>query len=142
MAVVDLFQHWAYTHSDEAMDPANCDLAWKRLCLRFLPGINWQGLEAERETGWHRKPHIFDSPFYYIEYGMAQIGALQIWRKSLFNQAGAIAAYRRALALGGTKTLPELFAAAGAEFRFDTAMLSGLVELVEKTIADLETEIQ
>ncbi|MCB8943298.1 MAG: M3 family oligoendopeptidase [Ardenticatenaceae bacterium] len=140
MAVVDLFQHWVYTHVNEALKPDNCDAAWDRLWQRFMPGINYEDYEAERMTGWHRKPHIFGSPFYYIEYGMAQIGALQIWRNSLSDQAAAIAAYRRALALGGTKPLPELFAAAGAEFRFDKAMLSGLVALVEKTIADLETE--
>ena len=142
MSVVDLFQHWAYTHIDEAMNPDMRDLAWSRLWRRFIPSINWQGFAAEHMTGWHRKPHIFGSPFYYIEYGMAQIGALQIWRNSLYDHKRAIVAYRRALALGGTKTLPELFAAAGAEFRFDTAMLSGLVELVEKTIADLSQIVE
>ena len=84
--------------------------------------------------------HIFDAPFYYIEYGMAQIGALQIWRNSLQNQDKALTAYRRALALGGTRTLPQLFNAAGVEFRFDTTMLSQLVELIESTIASLEAE--
>ena len=137
MAVVDLFQHWVYTHIDEAKNPDSCDAAWDNLWQRFMPSLNYDGFEAERMTGWHRKPHIFGSPFYYIEYGMAQVGALQIWRNSLSDQAGAIAAYRQALALGGTKTLPDLFATAGADFRFDTDMLTGLVTLVEQTIADL-----
>jgi oligoendopeptidase F len=119
MAVVDMFQHWVYTHLDEALDPDNCDAAWDQLWLRFMPGINWKGFEAARMTGWHRKPHIFDSPFYYIEYGMAQIGALQIWRNSLNHPDEAITAYRQALSVGGTRTLPELFTLAGAEFRFD-----------------------
>jgi oligoendopeptidase F len=138
MAVVDAFQHWVYTHPDEAADANNCDTAWDNLWARFMPGVDWSGYEAERITGWHRKPHIFGSPFYYVEYGMAQVGALQVWRNARQDQAGAVRAYREALALGGTKTLPELFAAAGAEFRFDTAMLSELVALIETTVAELE----
>jgi oligoendopeptidase F len=139
MAVVDAFQHWVYTYPDEAMEAANCDAAWDALWARFMVGFDWQGFAEARVTGWQRKPHIFGSAFYYIEYGMAQVGALQVWRNSLVDQAGAVAAYRRALALGGTKTLPELFAVAGAEFRFDTAMLAELVELVEKTVEALES---
>lgn len=141
MAVVDSFQHWVYTHPDEAMDAANCDAAWDNLWARFMPGVDWSGFEAERQTGWHRKPHIFGSPFYYIEYGMALVGALQVWRNSLADQAAAVAAYRKALALGGTKTLPELFQTAGAEFRFDTALLTELVGLAEKTIHELEQSL-
>jgi len=141
MAVVDAFQHWVYLNPDEAMDAANCDAAWGKLWHRFMPDVDWAGLEDERVTGWHRKLHIFGVPFYYIEYGMAQVGALQVWRNSLQDQAGAVADYRKALALGGSKTLPELFAAAGAEFRFDAEMLTDLVALVEKTVAELETQI-
>lgn len=141
MAVVDAFQHWIYTHPAASMDAANCDAAWGELWDRFMPGVDWNGFEVARVTGWQRKLHIFTVPFYYIEYGMAAVGALQVWRNSLSDQAGALAAYRRALALGGTKTLPDLFAAAGAEFRFDTALLSELVALVEQTIEELEAEI-
>ncbi|GAB4155120.1 MAG: M3 family oligoendopeptidase [Candidatus Promineifilaceae bacterium] len=141
MAVVDAFQHWVYTHVDEAMNAGNCDRKWGELWARFLPGVNWEGHEDVRVTGWHRKPHIFGSPFYYIEYGMAQVGALQVWRNSLTDSYEAVAKYRHALSLGGTRTLPELFAAAGAEFRFDGAMLADLVALIEQTIAELETEI-
>jgi oligoendopeptidase F len=140
MAVVDAFQQWVYTHPDQASEPANCDAAWDDLWTRFMPDIDYSGLEAECVSGWHRKLHIFHAPFYYIEYGMAQAGALQVWRNALQDQAGAVAAYRRALALGGTKTLPELFAAAGAEFRFDTEMLTDLVSLIEQTIVQLETQ--
>jgi oligoendopeptidase F len=141
MAVVDAFQHWVYTHVDEAMDSANCDAAWDRLWARFMPGVNWEGLEAARMTGWHRKIHIFGSPFYYIEYGMAQVGALQVWRNSLTDLPGAVQSYRDALSLGGTRTLPELFTTAGVEFRFDRPMLSSLVGLMEETIGGLEEQV-
>ncbi len=140
MAVVDAFQHWVYTHPDVAMDSANCDTVWDELWGRFMPDVNWDGLDDNRVSGWHRKPHIFGAPFYYIEYGMAQVGAMQIWRNSLTDPAAALTAYRHALALGGTKTLPDLFAAANVEFRFDTEMLTGLVKLVEQTIEELRQE--
>jgi oligoendopeptidase F len=138
MAVVDGFQHWVYTHPDRALDAARCDEAWDALWARFMRGIDWTGFEAERMSGWHRKLHIFHGQFYYVEYGMAQVGALQVWRNALRDQADAVATYRAALKLGGTESLPALFAAAGAEFRFDEAMLGELVALIEDTIERLE----
>ncbi len=138
MAVVDGFQHWVYTHPDTAADAAACDATWGDLWDRFMTGIDWSGFDAERVSGWHRKLHIFHVPFYYVEYGMAQIGALQVWRNALRDQAAAVATYRQALQLGGTRPLPELFSAAGASFRFDEAMLTELVDLIEMTLAQLE----
>jgi oligoendopeptidase F len=138
MAVVDAFQHWVYEHHALGSDPAACDAEWDRLWKRFMPGIDWSGLEAERMTGWQRKLHIHQEPFYYIEYGLAQMGAAQVWRNALQDQAGAVISYRRALALGGTVTLPELFAAAGARFAFDSAPLQSIVSLMEATIESLE----
>ncbi len=138
MAVVDAFQHWVYTHPREAASSDNCDNAWNNLWKRFMPGVDWTGYENAQMSGWHRKLHIFGVPFYYVEYGMAQVGALQVWRNARQDQAQAVAVYRQALALGSTKTLPELFAAAGAEFRFDTAMLTDLVSLIETTVQELE----
>jgi oligoendopeptidase F len=102
-----------------------------------MPGVDWSGLEDELRTGWQRKLHIHQEPFYYIEYGLAQLGAGQIWRNSLRDPSGAVAAYRRALSLGGTATLPELYATAGAKFAFDPATLREVIALIEKTLADL-----
>ena len=141
MAVVDAFQHWVYTNPDQAADPANCDAVWAELWDRFMPGIDYSELKDERVSGWHRKLHIFHIPFYYIEYGMAQVGALQVWQKALQDQGAAVAANRHALAQGGTKSLPELFEISGAKFRFDTPMLKDLMSLIEQTIADLEAQV-
>lgn len=138
MAVVDAFQHWVYTNPDQAADPANCDAAWGNLWDRFMSGIDYTDLEDERVSGWHRKLHIFHIPFYYIEYGMAQVGALQVWLKAVRDQGSAVESYRHALAQGGTKSLPELFELAGAEFRFDTPMLSDLMALIEASIEELK----
>ncbi len=141
MAVVDAFQHWVYTHPEEALDPANCDAAWDAQWQRFIPDMDWTGYEEVRRSGWHRKPHIFGTPFYYIEYGMASVGAMQVWRNGRQDHNAALAAYRHALSLGGTQTLPALFAAAGAEFRFDTPMLTELIGLVEQEIETLEAAL-
>lgn len=135
MAVVDAFQHWAYTVPEAAVNPDNCDAQWCALWQRFLPGIEWSGYEAVLATGWHRKQHIFRAPFYYVEYGMAQLGALQIWRNALADQPAAVADYRRALALGGTRPLPALYEAAGARFVFNHETVQEAVALIEETIA-------
>ena len=133
MAVVDGFQHWAYTSGDDAKNPANCDAKWTELWDRFIK-IDYTGLDDIKETGWHRKQHIFRFPFYYIEYGLAELGAVQVWANSLEDQSKAVADYRAGLALGGTRSLPELFSAAGAKFAFDAETLGQAVELIEKTI--------
>ncbi|MBL8130235.1 MAG: M3 family oligoendopeptidase [Anaerolineae bacterium] len=138
MAVVDGFQHWAYTHPDAAADPSECDAAWARLCDRFEPYVDYSGLEADKANGWQRKLHIYLYPFYYVDYGMAQLGALQVWARMRQDHAGALAAYKRALALGGTATLPDLYAAAGARFEFTSETLGEAVELIMETIAELE----
>jgi oligoendopeptidase F len=137
MAVVDAFQHWAYTHIDQAVDPANCDRQWGELWSRFMGSEDWSGLEDARVTGWHRKLHIFRYPFYNVEYGMAQLGAVQIWANALQDQAQAVALYHSALKLGKTVTLPELFQAAGVRFAFDSAILREAVSLLESQLEKL-----
>jgi oligoendopeptidase F len=138
MAVVDAFQHWVYENHEAARDPANCDGRWEALWQRFMPGVDWSGLEAERATGWQRKLHIHQEPFYYVEYGLAQLGAFQLWRNARRDQAGAVAAYRKALSLGDTAPLPQLYAAAGVRFAFDADTLRQAVDLAEETIDTLE----
>lgn len=138
MAVVDGFQNWVYTHIEDAKDPANCDARWNELWDRFIPVEDWSGLEAIKVTGWHRKLHIHTIPFYYVEYGLAQMGAVQVWRNSLTDHAKAVRDYRHALSLGYTVSLPELFQAAGAKFAFDAKTLGELVALAEGKINELE----
>lgn len=138
MAVVDAFQHWVYENQQQAADPAACDAAWSREWKRFMGVVDWSGLEDEMATGWQRKLHIFQLPFYYIEYGLAQLGAVQVYRNALKDQAGAVASYRKALALGGTVTLPQMYQAAGARLAFDAGTLGEAVKLLEDKIAELE----
>jgi len=139
MAVVDAFQHWVYENHAAAADAQNCDRAWAELWQRFMPGVDWSGLDDAMVTGWHRKLHIYRVPLYYVEYGLAQLGAVQVWRNALQDQSDAVAHYRAALSLGGTVPLPELYAAAGAKFAFDAETLQEAVTLIETTIEELQT---
>ncbi|MDX1993050.1 MAG: M3 family oligoendopeptidase [bacterium] len=141
MAVVDAFQQWAYTHNDAALNPAECDAAWGELWTRFQPGVDYTGLEDYRVTGWHRKQHIFLYPFYYVDYGLAQLGAVQVWANALQDQAKAVEQYLHGLSLGYTASLPQLYAATGATFAFDVDTMGKAVELIEGTISDLERQL-
>jgi len=139
MAVVDEFQHWVYENHTAASDPANCDAKWGELWDTYMIGVDWGGYEDEKITGWHRKLHIFEVPFYYVEYGLAQLGAVQIWHNAQRDQAEALSGYRQALSLGGTATLPQLFETAGASFAFDTRTVGAAVALMENSIEELES---
>ncbi len=138
MAIIDAFQHWAYTHPAEGVDPDQCDAKWAELEKRFRPYIDWTGYEDVMMTGWQRKDHIHTAPFYYVEYGLAMLGATQVWMNALKDQGKAVVQYRSALKLGGTATLPQLFKAAGVRLAFDAATLREAADLMENTIYDLE----
>ena len=140
IASVDAFQSWIYT-SGQGGDPAARDAMWLDLRARFERGVDWSGLEAERVARWYRQLHIFLYPFYYIEYGIAQLGALQVWRNSLDDLPGAVGLYRSALALGATRPRPEIYAAAGAELTFDEERMAALVDLVMREIESLWQEL-
>ena len=137
MAIVDAFQHWVYENVEQGIDPDACDIKWGQLEDRFRPYIDWTGYEDVKVTGWHRKDHIHQIPFYYVEYGLAQLGAAQIWNNSLGDEKQAVEAYRKALALGGTVSLPELYETAGVKFAFDVATLRRAAQQMEKTILSL-----
>jgi oligoendopeptidase F len=141
MAVVDAFQQWVYENPLAGAKPDGCDKKWGELWDRFIPGVDWTGLEQVKETGWHRKLHIHQIPFYYVEYGLAQMGAVQIFGNELKDQKKAVADYRRALSLGGMVTLPELFKTAGAKFGFDAGLLKTAVDIMEGVIGELEGKI-
>jgi oligoendopeptidase F len=134
MAIVDSFQHWVYVATHE-LTAADLHAKWNDLWDRYSPGVDWTSLEPAKRTRWHRQGHVFTSPFYYVEYGMAQLGALQIWRNALEDQASALSQYKHALEFGGTKSIPELFAAAGAKFAFDSKTVGELMALIEQNLA-------
>ncbi len=128
MARVDALQHWVYTH--ESATPAQRNDYWQQLTRRFSPEMDYRGIESYDRRSWHRKLHFFEVPFYYVEYGIAQLGALQVWLNSNRDYEQAVAMYRHALSLGGSRPLPELFAAAGCKFDFSEATLRPLIDAV------------
>ena len=131
VATIDAFQHWMYEHPMHT--PEERRMAWVGFHEEFGGGvIDWSGLKEMRAHAWHRQLHIFEVPFYYIEYGIAQLGALQIWQQSKKDPHRAIANYKRGLSLGGSRPLPELFAAAGITFDFSKEMIAPLMDEVYK----------
>jgi oligoendopeptidase F len=99
--------------------------------------VDWSGYEAARANLWHRQLHIFLYPFYYVEYGIAQLGALQVWANSRRDKVKALRDYQAGLALGGSRPLPELFQAAGARLEFTAKTIRPLVELVRGELRKL-----
>jgi len=140
IASVDAFQTWIYT-SGQGGDADARDAEWLRLRSRFERGVDWSGLEQERVARWYRQLHIFLYPFYYIEYGIAQVGALQVWRNSLHDPKQAVARYRDALALGAVRSLPEIYRTAGARLTFETDAIGELVDLVESEIGRVRARL-
>jgi oligoendopeptidase F len=138
MAVVDAFQHWAYTHPQAASRAEACDDRWAVLWQRFIPGVDWGGLDPEMRTGWQRKLHIFRYPFYYIEYGIAQLAAVQIWRRAARDLEGTLAGFLQALSSGGSLSIRALYRQAGADFSFSPESLQEAVSFLEAEIAHLE----
>ena len=135
IATVDAFQHWIYTHPNHTR--AERSTAWLALMDRFGGDVDWSGFEDVRANLWHRQLHIFLHPFYYVEYGIAQLGALQVWANSKRNKVEALKNYQRALALGNSRPLPELFSAAGCKFSFNRETVQPLVQLVKDELAKL-----
>ena len=132
IATIDAFQHEVYLRPDAS--PADRRAMWLQQRKRFKGGDDWTGLEEEHAASFHAQMHPFCVPFYYIEYAIAQIGALQIWRNARKDRAKALEKYRSALSLGGSRPLPELFRAAGVKFGLDAKTLKPLIKAVEAEI--------
>ena len=135
MATVDAFQHWIYTHAGHSR--AERKAAYLQLVDRFGGDVDFSGYEEVRAHSWHRQLHIFLHPFYYVEYGIAQLGALQVWANSRRDKAKALNDYKISLALGGSRPLPELFHAAGCKFQFDAATIKPLIQLAGNELKKL-----
>lgn len=132
VAMIDSFQHWVYTHPKHTV--AEREAYWLELRRRFGGIENWAGYEEAQKNFWQRQLHLYLHPFYYIEYGIAQLGALQLYALSKRDHREALTAYKRALALGGSRPLPELFAAAGLKFDFGEETVKQAAELLRSEL--------
>lgn len=133
MATIDQIQHWAYTHPKHTREDRRA--AWKALIQRFGGWVDHAGYEDARDYDWHRKQHPFTVPFYYVEYGIAQLGALGVWLNSQKNYKNAVTMYRAGLALGGTKPLPALFETAGVKFDFSARAIEPVTREMMRRLA-------
>lgn len=136
IAVVDKFQHWLYENKNHTIEERNN--TWLNFVDSFSSGVvSWDELEHYRKVSWLKQLHIFEVPFYYIEYGFAQLGAIAVWKNYKENPAKAIQQYKNALSLGNTATIPEVYEAAGISFKFDEAYVQELASFVLNEIKNL-----
>jgi oligoendopeptidase F len=131
IATIDKFQHWVYTHPQHSLEERQ--QAWVSILNEFSTEVlDVSGLEGYRQYSWQRQLHLFEVPFYYIEYGIAQLGAIGLWMQYKQNPQQALSNYMTALSLGGTRTLPELYEAAGLRFDFSPSHIKTLMEFVKE----------
>jgi oligoendopeptidase F len=136
IATIDKFQHWVYEHP--AHTEAERAEKWVEILNEFSTNVmDVSGLEEFRRYSWQRQLHLFEVPFYYIEYGIAQLGAIGLWMQYKKDSTAALEHYMKALSLGGTKTLPELYQAAGIEFNLSPAYIGILAAFVNDELEKL-----
>ena len=136
VATIDKFQHWVYEHPGHT--EAERHQRWTEIFQHFNQrNVSWSGLERFRPYLWQKQLHLYEVPFYYIEYALAQLGAIAVWRNFRLDPAAALAGYQRALALGYTVPIGEVYEAAGIRFDFSTEYLSQLADFVRGELAAL-----
>ncbi len=129
IATIDKFQHWVYENPGHTLEERTSK--WMEILQSFSSSVtDWSGLEGYRHYSWQRQLHLFEVPFYYIEYGIAQLGAIGLWMQYKQNKTAALENYVNALSLGGTKTLPDLYKAAGLKFNFSGDYIKVLMDFV------------
>jgi oligoendopeptidase F len=136
IATIDKFQHWVYENPSHAVEERHT--RWMEILNEFSTHtVDFTGLEEYRNIGWQRQLHLFEVPFYYIEYGIAQLGAIGLWMQFKQNKDTALNNYMKALSLGGTKTLPELYEAAGLKFDLSPTHIETLMKFVNSEMEKL-----
>jgi oligoendopeptidase F len=134
IATIDKFQHWIYTNPTHTAEERKA--YWVELSKYFGTGmVDWSGYEEIQTYTWQKQLHLYEVPFYYIEYGMAQLGALAVWRNSLKDKTKAIQQYKEALSLGYTKTIGDIYQTAGIKFDFSDAYIKELMQFVKSQLS-------
>ena len=136
VAVIDQFQHWIYTNPDHTA--ADREETFKQIYNRFGAGFaNWEDLEQQFGNGWQKQLHLFEVPFYYIEYAIAQLGAIAVWKNYKENPGQALDQYLAALSLGYTKPINEIYETAGIKFDFSADYVKELAQFVKEELEKL-----
>lgn len=133
VATIDKFQHWIYEHPNHSQEERKS--AWERIFDSFSDTItNWNGLEVNKDYLWQKQLHLYEVPFYYIEYGMAQLGAIAVWKNYKQDKVKGLEGYKAALKLGYTKSIPEIYKAANIKFDFSRAYIKELIRFIKSEI--------
>ncbi len=136
IATIDKYQHWLYTNPGHTNEQREAE--WMKILAEFSTGVtDWTGFEEYRAYFWQKQLHLYEVPFYYIEYGIAQLGAIAMWRQYRENKEQALENYKAALALGYTKTLKELYATAGIRFDFSPVYVAELGSFVKERLVEM-----
>lgn len=136
IATIDKYQHWLYTNPGHTNEQREAE--WMKILAEFSTGVtDWTGFEEYRAYFWQKQLHLYEVPFYYIEYGIAQLGAIAMWRQYRENKEQALENYKAALSLGYTKTLKELYATAGIRFDFSPAYVAELGSFVKERLVEM-----
>jgi len=136
VATIDRFQHWLYTHPQHTLAQRTQD--WNAIFDQFADTVtDWSSLQAAKDYLWQKQLHLYEVPFYYIEYGMAQLGAIAVWRNFRKNPAKGLAGYQNALKLGYIRSIPEIYKAAGIEFNFSREYIKELMDFVREELAKI-----
>jgi oligoendopeptidase F len=134
IAIIDKFQHWVYENPHHSIEERTAN--WLAIYNQFMPdNVDYSGIESSREAMWQKQLHLFEVPFYYIEYGMAQLGAVAVWRNYKQDPKKAVEQYKSALALGYTKSIGQIYKTAGIEFNFSRDYVRELVDFVKHELA-------
>jgi oligoendopeptidase F len=129
IATVDKFQHWVYTHPEHS--ESERDHAWVEIAREFAGTfIDYSGIEECFTYAWQKQLHLFEVPFYYIEYGIAQLGAIAVWRNYRTNRAKTLEQFSKALSLGYSVPIPQVYKTAGIEFNFSGPYIMELIDFV------------
>jgi oligoendopeptidase F len=129
VATIDKFQHWIYQNPKHT--PAERKAAWNTIFDTFADTVtDWSGLQEAKDYLWQKQLHLYEVPFYYIEYGMAQLGAIAVWRNFRKDPVKGLQGYQNALKLGYLRTIPEIYAAANIKFDFSKAYIKELMDFV------------
>jgi oligoendopeptidase F len=139
IAIIDKFQHWIYENPNHSEQERSAE--WLSIFNRFSDNItDWSGLEKFKETLWQKQIHLFDYPFYYIEYAIAQLGAIAIWKNFKENPNKALGQYTDALKLGYTKSIGEMYETAGVKFDFSEGYMNELIGFVRSELAEIKKD--
>jgi oligoendopeptidase F len=139
VATIDAFQHWIYENPGHSL--ADRESKWLEIVTKFSDNVtDWEGLEDIKVNIWQKQLHLFEVPFYYIEYAIAQLGALAVWRNYCINPEKALNQYLDALALGYTVPMKEIYSTAGIEFNFSKKYISELMEFLKGKISELSND--